>query len=74
MKTGIQKLCMSICVLCLVAGLVLTLLSVWEVIADSKLLWKIVTTLIVLFFVSGIAYTLSSQTPSDVGSPKNESN
>jgi hypothetical protein len=56
--TVLNRLCWTICIVCIVAGTVLTLSMIWST-YQSEFLWKAWTSIAVLFFASSATLIVS---------------
>jgi hypothetical protein len=54
---NVRSICFTVCIVCIVAGLLLGLAMIWGIVQDSEFAWKVYMTL-GLFFVSA-SLTLS---------------
>ena len=55
---ALTKICFSICILCIVAATSVSILAIWNVVDDTALLWKSLSTLGVVFLASILTVTV----------------
>lgn len=55
----LNKICFSVCIVCIALGTVLSLAMIWGEINDNKLLWKSWLTIGVLFLASALTLSVS---------------
>lgn len=65
----LDKICFTICVVCIVAGTVLSLVMIWGEIADNEFVWKCWLTIALLFLASALTLAVS-KTFAGRGSPR----
>lgn len=64
---NVRSICFTVCIICIIAGLLLGLAMIWGVVKDSEFAWKVYMTL-GLFFVSA---SLTLSVARYLGSPRN---
>lgn len=55
----LNKICFTICIICIVMGTVLSLAMIWGDLGDNAVLWKAWLTILVLFLASGMTLVVS---------------
>jgi uncharacterized membrane protein len=67
----LDKVCFTICIVCIVAGTVLSLAMIWGEIHDNAVVWKCWGTIVVLILASALALAVS-KTFAGRGRPRGE--
>lgn len=60
MKTFVNWLCFTICILCIITGTTISILAIWHVVADQAFLWRSLMTLAVVFLAALLAFMVNS--------------
>lgn len=55
----LNKICFTICIICIVMGTVLSLAMIWVDLGDNAVLWKAWLTILVFFIASGMTLIVS---------------
>ena len=55
----LNKICFTICIICIVAGAVLSLAMIWLELQDEKFVWKSWLTIGVFFLASALTLSVS---------------
>lgn len=55
----LNKICFTICIVCIVLGTVLSLAMIWGEITDNEFVWKSWLTISVLFLASALTLSVS---------------
>ena len=55
----LNKICFTICIICIVAGAVLSLAMIWLELQDEKFVWKSWLTIGVFFLASALTLSIS---------------
>jgi hypothetical protein len=55
----LDKICFTICIVCIVAGTVLSLAMIWCEIHDNEIVWKSWATIAILFLASALTLAVS---------------
>lgn len=55
----LDKVCFTMCLVCILAGTVLSLMMVWTEIRDNEFIWKCWMTILVLFLASALTLSVS---------------
>lgn len=55
----LNKLCFTVCIVCIVAGAVLSLAMIWFELQDEKVVWKSWLTIGVFFLASALTLSVS---------------
>jgi len=67
----LNKICFSVCIVCIVLGTVLSLAMIWGHVRDNTFVWKSWLTVGTLFLASaltlGVSQTLGGKTPRNGG-------
>jgi hypothetical protein len=63
MVPTINLICFAICVVCIVAGTTISILSIWNVVAKGYIVWKSLLTIGVVFLASLLTITVNKIIP-----------
>lgn len=55
----LNRICFTICIICIVAGTVLSLAMIWWELRDAQIVWKSWQTIAVLFLASALTLSVS---------------
>jgi hypothetical protein len=69
----LNKICFTICIVCIITGIVLGLALIWGS-HDSEVLWKGLGTVLVLFFGSALTLSVSNAFSKKSGSKSSDDN
>ena len=67
----LDKICFTICIVCIVAGTALSLVMIWAEIRDNEFVWKSWMTIAVSFVASALTLAVS-KTFAGRGKPRDE--
>jgi hypothetical protein len=59
MKT-ITKICFSVCILCIIGATCVSIMAIWNVVDDTALVWKSLSTMGVIFLASIMTVTVDN--------------
>ncbi|APZ92789.1 hypothetical protein Fuma_02401 [Fuerstiella marisgermanici] len=69
---SLNKICFTICIVCIVLGTVLSLAMIWGEVRGNSFVWKSWLTLGVLFLASALTLSVSKTLGGRTGSGNNE--
>lgn len=55
----LNKICFTICIVCIIMGVVLALAMIWGDLGKNEVLWKAWLTILVFFLASGMTLVVS---------------
>lgn len=56
----LNKICFTICIVCIVLGAVISLVMIWTESSESELLWKSLLSIIVFFLAACLTLAVNS--------------
>ena len=59
----VNKICFTLCLICIIVGTTISILAIWKVIADQDFYWRSLMTLGVLFLASVLTATINNFIP-----------
>ena len=57
---SITKICFAVCILCIIGATCVSIMAIWNVVDDSALVWKSLSTMGVIFLASIMTVTVDN--------------
>jgi hypothetical protein len=69
---AVNLICFAVCLVCIVAGTTISILSIWNVVAKSYIVWNSLLTFGVIFLASLLTMTVNKIIPVHRGKKRGE--